>query len=177
MAPFAQPTPDENLVQGWNVQGNFTAAATVGVPGAGFTQPAVVPATTNVGQTSAGFPNPPGAGNVGSENSASYTSQILVNGSYSISPVPSLSAGITAPAIPASTVAAQSPSGLNSTVTVTGGTTTVISVAPWSSGGAAAATFTQVGTTTPATFSVPPAGYVKITYSVVPTSWSWTPTN
>lgn len=175
-APFAQPTPDENLVQGWNSQGNFTAAATVGAPGLGFAQSAAIPATTVAGQPSAGFPSPPGAGNVGAENSAAYTAQILVNGSYSINPVPSLSAALTAPAVPASTVAAQSPSGLPTIVTISGGTTTVISVAPWNAGGAAAATFTQVGTTTPATVSVPPAGYIKITYSVAPT-WTWTPTN
>jgi len=167
MPTFAQPTPDENLVPGWNVQANAPA---------GFAQSGVVPAVTVNGQTSAGFPNPPGAGNIGSENSAAYTSQILVNGSYSVSPNTSLSQSVTPPAIPATTVAAQSTTGLNATVTVTGGTVTQISVAPWNPGGSAASTFTVVATATPATFSVPPAGYVKMTYSVAPT-WTWTPTN
>jgi hypothetical protein len=176
MAQFAQQTPDENLSPGWTVQGTGSAQSTTGIPGAGFAQSAVVPAGTVVGQTSAGFPNPPGAGNIGSENSAAYTSQILVNGSYSVSPTTSLSQLLTAPTVPASTVAVQSPTGLNATVSTTGGTVTAISVAPWNAGGSAAATFTQVATSSPAAFSVPPAGYVKMTYSSAPT-WVWTPTN
>ena len=177
MATFAQPTPDENLVQGWNVQGNFTNSSTIGVPGQGFSQAGVAPPNGVLSAAAiagAGTPQPPGALNIGSENAGSQNVSILTNPGYQ--EVGNLLGAITAPAIPASTVAAQNPSGLAAVVTITGGTVTVISTAPYASS-AAAATFTQVGTTTPATVTVPAAGFIKMTYSVVPTSWSWVTTN
>jgi hypothetical protein len=167
MAQFAQPTPDENLVPGWNVQSSAPA---------GFAQAGVAPTPSNLsGQLLAGFPYPPGAANVGSENSASYSASSLANPGYADGQNTALG-GITAPAVPASTVAALNPSGLAALVTLSGGTTTIISTAPWNVGGSGAASFTQVGTTTPATVTVPPAGYIKVTYSGAPT-WTWVTTN
>jgi hypothetical protein len=179
MAQFAIPTPDENLVPGWNVQSTFANASTIGEPGAGYAQPGVTPPATALSaayQASAGFPQPPGALNIGSENSGSQTVSVLTDPGYSVANGTTLGA-ITAPSIPATTVAANNPSGLAALVTITGGTVTVISTAPFNSAGPGSATFTQVGTTTPATVTVPPGGYIKMTYSVVPTSWTWVATN
>lgn len=177
MAQFAAPTPDENLTAGWNVQGNFTLASTLGFPGPGYGITGVVPPQAIFSnQPNAGFPQPPGALNIGAENAGSQTQSVLTNPGYADGQNTQLG-NITAPTIPASTVAAVNPSGLASLVTITGGTTTVISTAPYAAGGPSAAVFTQVGTATPATVTVPPAGYIKITYSVIPTSWSWTTTN
>lgn len=182
MAPFAQPTPDENLINGWNVQGNFTAAATVGIPGAGFAQAALTPAVTVQGQTSAGFPNPPGAGNVGSENSAAYTSQILVNGSYSASPTTSLSQTATAP-LPVTANGVQQPYGVNTTAAITGASITSIKTAPFQASGVPATgsgVWTTVWTGTasgnPISVSVPPAGYI-LTVGGNATAVVYTPSN
>jgi hypothetical protein len=179
MAQFAIPTPDENLVPGWNVQSNFTNASTLGEPGQGYATAGVTPPAVALSasyQATAGYPQPPGALNIGAENSGSQTVSILTDPGYSVASGTILGA-VTAPTIPASTVAAANPSGLAALVTITGGTTTVISTAPFNAAGSGSATFTQVGTTTPATVTVPPGGYIKITYSVVPTSWTWVTTN
>lgn len=68
------------------------------------------------------------------------------------------------PAIPASTVAATNANAFPVLVAITGGTTTVIAV-----------NGTTVATTTPANVVVPAGGTIAITYSVVPTGWTWTP--
>lgn len=73
--------PDENLVPGFTVQNagggvNYSAAYV----------PVVGDVTTN-SQANAGFPFPPGAANVGSENSGSYAKSVLTNASYSVSQV------------------------------------------------------------------------------------------
>ena len=176
MAQFAAPTPDENLTQGWNVQGNFTGASTLGVPGAGFAQAGVAPTpSTLTGQANAGFPQPPGAMNIGSENSAAYSASALANPGYADGQNTQMGA-IAAPTIPATTVALQNPSGLAALVTVTGGTVTAIATAPWVPGGSGAATFTTIALATPATVTVPPAGWIKLTYSSAPT-WTWVTTN
>lgn len=70
---------------------------------------------------------------------------------------------VAAPAIPASTVAATNNTGVPVLVAITGGTTTVIAV-----------NGTTVATTTPANVYVPAGGTIAITYSVVPTGWTWT---
>jgi hypothetical protein len=82
--------PDENLVPGWNVQGGSNGNTSSGPGSAGYAQKGVtgdisvaIPgsATSNPG---GGFPYPPGAMNVGSENSAAYSTPILENSSYSM---------------------------------------------------------------------------------------------
>lgn len=167
MAQFAQPTPDENLVPGWQVQSNVPA---------GFAQAGVAPTpSTLTGQANAGFPQPPGALNIGAENSGSQTASVLSNPGYADGQNTMLGT-ITAPTVPATTVAAQNPSGLAAIVTVTGGTVTGVATAPWVPGGSGSATFTTVATATPATVTVPPGGWIKLTYSVAPT-WTWVTTN
>lgn len=147
---------NEALVYGWDVQqlGN-----TVGQTG--YAQPANAPAAAAVSaaeQASGGAPFPAPAG----------ITEVLTNPGYAASPGNMTPGPITAPAIPASTVAAANPSGLAASVTITGGTVTVVAVAP-----AGSATFTTVAAATPCTVTVPPGGSIKLTYSVVPTSWAW----
>lgn len=84
MATFAAQPQDENLVPGWNSQGNFPSVATVGKPGVGYAVAGVTGAVTTQAQSLSGFPFPPGAMNIGAENSAAYTTQILQNGSYTV---------------------------------------------------------------------------------------------
>ena len=163
---------NEYLVYGWSVQqlGN-----TVSQTGYGY--PALIPVSASVStaeQITGGNPSPPGAMNVQGENSGSYAAQILTNPGYGISGAAVTPGAVTAPTVPASTVAAQNPTGLNCQVSLLTGTTTVISVAPLVNG--AAGTYTQVGTTSPANVSVPPGGFIKVTYSVAPT-WVWIATN
>lgn len=162
--------PNETLVYGWNVQGaGYSNQAVNGVPGQGYAAPGVNPASPNVSaaeQVSAGAPSPL-PGNV---------TQILENPGYAGSPA-LISPGAVAAAlvpVPATTVAFQNPTGLNCQVSILTGTVTVISVAPLVNG--VAGTFTQVGTTAPANISVPPGGFIKMTFSVAPT-WVWIATN
>jgi hypothetical protein len=68
---------------------------------------------------------------------------------------------LVAPAIPASTVQTVNNTGQPVAVTVTGGTVTVIAVGGVTSG------------ITAGTVIVPAGGNIAITYSVVPTSWTW----
>lgn len=70
---------------------------------------------------------------------------------------------VTTPAIPASTVTATNNNPYPVLVAITGGTTTVIAV-----------NSVTVATTTPANVVVPAGGTIAITYSVVPTGWTWT---
>lgn len=168
MAQFAQPTPDENLVPGWNVQGNTTA---------GYAQSAPIPYVTNVGQATAGLPNPPGAANVGGENSGAYGVSALQNGSYSATPTTGLTQTATTP-VP-STAGVQNPYGVNTTATIVIPTgVTAISVAPFTTGTPA---YTAVWSGTSAAgqivvVSIPPAGWVKMTGAAA-TSVTYTPTN
>lgn len=75
--------------------------------------------------------------------------------------LPSPAQPLIAPAIPASTVQAVNNTGQPVAVTVTGGTVTVIAVNGVASG------------LTAGTVIVPAGGNIAITYSVVPTSWTW----
>jgi hypothetical protein len=167
MAQFAQPTPDENLVAGWTVQGN------TGSPG--YAQAAALPVTTVVGQAGAGLPNPPGAGNIGSENSGSYASSILTNGSYAITPTTSVSQTATTP-VP-TTAGVQQPFGVNVMASVTGASVTSIAVAPFTTG---TPSYTTVATFTASanavSVSVPPGGFIK-TGGANATAVVYTPTN
>jgi hypothetical protein len=70
---------------------------------------------------------------------------------------------VTAPAVPASTVAAFNLSSEPVQAALTGGTVTVVAV-----NGA------TVATSSPVTVTVPAGGYITLTYSVAPT-WVWTP--
>lgn len=166
---------DQNLVYAWSAQ---KLGATAGQSGYG--QPSVTPAAGVLGsalQPSAGLPSPVGAENVQGENSGSQTAQILTNPGYADGNT-QLGA-VTAPTIPASGTAVQNPSGLAAIVTVVAGTVSAIATAPWATS-AGAATFTTVNpgeTGTETQVTVPGGGFIKLTYSVVPTSWSWVTTN
>ena|SRR6185437_3753054 len=153
---------NEALVYGWSNQQLGAAAGQTG-----YAQNGVNPAAASVSaaeQLTAGAPSPL-PGNV---------TQILENPGYAANPAAISPGAVTAPSIPASTVAVQNPTGLNCQVSILTGTLTVISVAPLVNG--VAGTFTQVGTTAPANISVPPGGFIKMTYSVAPT-WVWVATN
>lgn len=186
MAQFAIPTPDENLVPGWNVQGNFTSVATVGAPGQGYSSPAAVAVPTAAyntqSQATAGFPNPPGAGNIGAENAGSQTVSILTNPGYADGNTSLSGAPLTSPNV--TTAGVQNPYGMNAQVTmvVPVGVTSMY-VCPFQLTGQPAGTsapWVQVqavafGGTTTTTVGVPPAGYIKTVGANV-TSSSWTPT-
>lgn len=164
MAQFAAPTPDENLVPGWNSQGNFTNAATLGVPGAGYSQAApfgqVTPLT---GQANAGFPNPPGAMNVGSENSAAYSTSVLANPGYADG---SLIRGATATTPIPTTAGVNQPFGTEALVSlVIPVSVTAIATAPFTTG---TPVYTNVWTGTSSAgqvvvFSVPGDGWIRMT--------------
>jgi hypothetical protein len=182
MAQFAQPTPDENLSPGWNVQGTGSAQSTTGIPGQGYAQGAPVGASISTGQAGAGYPNPPGAGNIGAENSGSYTQSILSNPGYATGSG-AYSATLTAP-IP-TTTGVTNPFGMNATATVVDpiGTTAIYvcpwqptgqpsgTSAPWSEAWGGPAAAGQI-----LSISVPPGGYIK-TVGANSTSVVWTPTS
>jgi hypothetical protein len=156
---------DQNLNYAWQVQ---KLGATAGQTGYG--QNGVTPAVANVSaaeQASSGASAAP---------APTAVAEVLTNPGYASSPA-FISPGAVAAAlvpVPATTVAFQNPTGLNCQVAILTGTLTVISVAPLVNG--AAGTFTQVGTTAPANISVPPGGFIKMTFSVAPT-WTWIATN
>lgn len=151
---------DQNLNYGWHTQ---KLGATAGQTG--FSQPANAPVAANVSaslQAGAGNGYSPTIGAYGSNN-------VLVNEGYSASPALMTPGAVTPPSIPASTVAQANPYGVPVTVSLSAGTVTVVAVAPANS-----STFTTVATSSPCTVTVPPGGQIKLTYSVVPTSWGWT---
>ena len=166
MAQFAAPTPDENLVPGWQVQGNAPL---------GFAQSGVIPAVTTAGQANAGLPYPPGAENVGAENSGSQSVSVLTNGSYSVGPNTSLANSATLP-LP-TTTGVQQPYGVNTQAAVTGASMTGLMVAPFTTGTPA---YTTVATFTASanavTVSIPPGGFIK-TVGANATAVVYTPTN
>jgi hypothetical protein len=152
---------NENLVYGWQVQqlGN-TASQT------GYAQPGQAPNGTTVSaaeQASSGASAAP---------APTVVAEVLTNPGYAGGNGTMLGV-VTAPAVPASTVAIQNPFGLAAQVTVIGGTVTAVNVAPNVAG--AAGTYVQVGSGD-GQVTVPPAGWIKVTYSVAPT-WSWTTIN
>lgn len=159
MAQFAIPTPDENLVSGWQVQGNAPA---------GFAQTGVVPAVTIAGQSLAG-------GNAQAGGVAPYQTDVLVNGSYSLTPNTSMLNSATTP-VP-TTSGVQQPYGVVSQAAVTGASVTGIQVAPFTTG---TPSYTTVATFTASanavTVAVPPAGFIK-TVGASATAVVYTPTN
>lgn len=156
---------NEALVYGWGVQ---QLGATAGQTG--YAQNGVNPATANVSaaeQPSSGASAAP---------APTAVAEVLTNPGYAVSPA-TMSPGAVPAAlvpVPATTVGFQNPTGLNCSVTLAGGTVTVVAVAPLVNG--AAGTYTTIATSSPATVSVPPGGFVKLTYSVAPT-WTWVATN
>lgn len=90
---------------------------------------------------------------------ASYTSRYLLDGMVTIPGASTMSA----PAVPASTVAAQNTTNQTYTVVVSGGTATSTSVNGIVVGAG------------DGTYSVPAYGSIAVTYSVAPT-WTWTAT-
>ncbi len=182
MATFAQQPQDDNLVTGWNVQGNFTGngATGFGTPGPGFAQPAVAPISgtyTSALQGGAGFPNPPKAEDIGSENDGAYNVSILTNPGYADGNT--IMTGTLAAPSP-TTTGVQNPYGMNATLTIVyGATGTTAQVAPYAAS-AAAATFgaTQpVAASANTVIAVPPAGWVKLASIANLTSVVWTPVN
>lgn len=164
MAVFGAPTQDENLTPGWTSQGQSLGYGSQ----AGNTGTIYGP-----GQVSAGTPQPPGAGGMSAGESAS---QVLVNPGYADATGPGGrqlpqnigGSTVNAPSVPATTVVATNPTSLTATVTITGGTLTVVKVG---TSGQTYAQATQVGTAA-GTYTVPPGGVIGITYSAAPT-WTW----
>jgi hypothetical protein len=153
---------NEALVYGWS---NQALGATAGQTG--YAQPGVAPTVANVStalQASSGASSAP---------APTAVAEVLTNPGYADGEATMVGA-ITAPSVPATTVALQSPTGLASRVTLTGGTVTAVQVAP--NVGGSAGTYTTVATATGVTVTVPPAGFIKLTYSAAPT-WSWVTTN
>lgn len=156
MATFAQPTPDENLVPGWDVQANTNL---------GFAQAAVIGGyEATQGQVSAG-------GNSMAGGVAPYQTDVLVNGSYSVTPTTALGQSVVwTTQIPASTVFKAQPFGTNASMTIAGGTLTSVNYTAFGS-----TTSVQLGTAA-GTYNIPAGASVAVTYSVVPTSITFTST-
>lgn len=177
MATYAQQPQDENLVSGWNVQGNYssTLQETFGIPGSGYAEPgaAGVPTVTEGNNTQnlpgSGYPYPPGAMDVGAEESGSYGVPILQNPGYADgSTLIGAEAALPVP----TTTGVQQPFGVSTMAAiVVPDTVTAISVAPFVSStvlSPATPVYTVVwsGTATAAeeiTVTVPAAGFVKMT--------------
>lgn len=173
MAIFAQPTQDENLVPGWNVQGNINPGGETG-----YAQAAAVPASpangVSTGQAGAGLPNPPQAFDINNENSAAYGESILTNPGYADGNT-SLASSVIAP-IPSTATAVQNPFGMNATVALTVTGVTSVQVAPFTTGSPAfgpAIAFAAAGIFQ---VSVPPAGFLKAAGTAISAA-TWTPTN
>jgi hypothetical protein len=158
---------DQNLNFAWQVQKLGAVAGQTG-----YGQNGLAPAVANVSAA-----EQPLSGASAAPAPTANVTEVLTNPGYASSPALISPGPVTAPAFAASTVAVQNPTGLNCSVLITGGTVTVIAVAPLVNG--AAGTYTTIATSTasPVSLSVPPGGFVKITYSVVPTSWVWIATN
>lgn len=107
-------------------------------------------------------PAVPASGTAQANDTGQYINVAVTGGTITgILVLPSPAQPLVAPAIPASTVQTVNNTGLPVAVTVTGGTVTVISVSGVTSG------------LTAGTVIVPAGGNIAITYSVVPTSWTW----
>jgi hypothetical protein len=176
--PIGVNVPDENLVPGWNSQGNFALASTVGTPGQGYATSGAVPASANLSaslQASSGLPQPPGALNIGAENSGSQGVPVLTNPGYADGNT-LMTVSATSPNV--TTAGVQQPFGVSANaaiITPTG--ITAIAVAPFTLG---TPSYTNVWTGTSVaaaavTVTVPPAGFVK-TVGANATSVTYTPT-
>jgi|SRR6185312_13836732 len=152
---------DQNLVYAWSVQklGNTVSQTGYAQPDLAAPTPGALSAAL---QGSSGPPSPL-PGNV---------LEVLTNPGYATGNGTVMGV-ITAPTVPATTVAIQNPTGLTVLVTLSGGTVTAVNVAPNTASGAG--TFTQLATSSPTQVQVPPSGWIKLTYSVAPT-WTWVTT-
>lgn len=113
-------------------------------------------------------PSVPASGTAAANPTGQFLSATVTGGTitgitvgYGTNPAPVLPS---TPAIPASTVPATNNNPYPVAVAITGGTVTVVAVN-------GVTQFTATGVTV----IVPAGGTVAITYSVVPTSWTWTP--
>jgi hypothetical protein len=175
MAQFGIPTQDENLQPGWNVQGTGPAQSTTGVPGAGYASAAAIPVTTAVGQVGSGVPNPPGALNVGSENTGAYSTPILENGSYAVTPTTLLTQTAATPT--PTTAGVQNPFGLTSVCSMVASAAITATVAPFAPAGITSASWGEPSASATALqVTVPAAGYIKVSAADV-TAVTWTPAN
>ena len=171
MATFAQPTPDVNLVPGWDVQGNGSAGSP-GPDAPGYGQAGNTGTTYGPGQVAAGLPLMQGTGMSAGEQA----SQVLVNPGYADATgpggrqLPQNIGGVTVnpPNVPTTGNVATNPTNLVATVTVSAGTLTAVKVG---TAGQTYAQATQVGTTD-GTYTVPPGGVIGWAGSVAPT-WTW----
>jgi hypothetical protein len=182
MAIFAQPTPDENLSSGWNVQGTGAGQVSdgaAGIPGSGYAESAAIPASPNLSaalQPNSGLPYPPKAEDVGSETDGASGVAILTNPGYADGNT-SLSASATSP-IPSTTAAVQNPFGVNASVALTSGATaTTVQVAPFTTGSPTYGPAIALTASAVTQVSVPPAGFLKAAAAGDITAATWTPTN
>lgn len=179
MAIFAQPTADMNLVPGWDVQGNGSAG-NAGPDAPGYGQAGNTGTVYGPGQTGAGFPNPPGAENVGGENSGSYGESVLVNPGYADATGPGGrqlpqnigGSTVNAPSVPATGVVATNPTNLVATVVIAANGATITAVKTGSAGQTYAQA-TQAGTAA-GTYTVQPGGVIGIAFTVATPTWTWT---
>jgi len=156
---------NENLVYGWSNQqlGNTAGQS-------GYSQPGNAPAATTVSAA-----EQPSSGASFAPAPTTNVTEVLTNPGYALTPANITPGPVTAPSLPtSSTGVAVNPSGLSCVVTVVtgaGATVTDVQVAPANS-----STYTDLTTTVAAsssgTFSVPPGGKCKITYTGTPT-WTW----
>jgi hypothetical protein len=168
-----------NLVPGWDVQGNGSAG-NAGPDDPGYGQAGNTGATLNAGQPGSGLPNPPGAENVGGENSGSYGVPILSNPGYADATGPggrSLTATIagttyTLPTVGATGVVAVNPTPFVATVVIAANGATISAVKV----GGAGQTYAQAASagTAAGTYVVPPNGVIGIAYTVATPTWTWT---
>ena len=158
------PNQDQNLVYGWHAQKLGATAGQSGFAQHGQSPVESVQSVASALQVSAGAPSPV-AGNV---------TQILANPGYATGNGTFLGV-VTGPTLAASTVGFQNNTGLAAVVSITSGTVTAVAVAP-NVPGTGAGTYATVAGGTGVQVTVPPAGWIKITYSVAPTL-AWTTIN
>jgi hypothetical protein len=165
MAVFAQPSKDENLTPGWNVQGGSNGNGKPGTGAPGYAMPGVTGSVSTSSQSGAGLPSPPQAEDVGMDTALNDTS-ILENESYSVSPTTQIGQSITwtGAAIPASGTPLAQPFGMSAVMTVAGGTVTALSYTPF---GSATAVEMEAGSATGVV--IPGGALVTLTYSAAPT--------
>lgn len=160
---------NELLVYGWTVQSNVAS----GEAGPGYAQPGSVPiqASTVASALEASGGNgfsPAGTGAYGSN-------PVLSNPGYAASPALMTPGPVTPPtATPVSGTAYANPYGLPVSVTLSDATPadlSVVAIAP-----AGSNTFATV-LTGPGTCTIPAGGQIKLTWTTVQPTWTWTVLN
>lgn len=168
MAQFAIPTPDENLVPGWNAQGNTSA---------GYGQAGNTGTIYGPGQSGAGTPQPPSTGSQGTNGAAAES--VLVNPGYADATGPGTrllpqniaGSSVALPTVPATGVVVANPTNLVATVVIAANGATITSVHV----GNAGQTYAQaaVAGTAAGTYTVQPGGVIGIAYTVATPTWTW----